>query len=129
MFPRVALSLACWLALSQTASARQIVMTCNVTADHTGEQMRRSVRIDTDARIVHDNTMTFIDGITSPLAPNLEEFVEVNKGVATWGNRKKTDKAGAGVFTLNLANGNYVMFSRIRGRLHHGTCQSSETST
>jgi hypothetical protein len=83
MFPRVALSLACWLALSQTASAREIVMTCNVTADHTGEQMRRSVRIDTDARIVHDNTMTFIDGITSPLAPNLEEFVEVNKGVAT----------------------------------------------
>lgn len=129
MFPRSAVSLACWLALSQTASARQIVLTCNVTEDHTGEHTRRNLRIDTDARVVHDNTMTFVDGITSPLAPNLEEFVEVNQGVATWGNRKKTDKAGAGVFTLNLANGNYGMFSRIRGRLHHGTCQSSETST
>lgn len=97
-------------------------MTCTVIDDHTGERMRRTLSIDPDRRVVRDNELTFTDRATSVFAADLEEFVEVEETRATWGNRRKDSKTSAGVFTLDLASGEYVFSSRIRGRLSRGRC-------
>lgn len=128
MLPRVVLALTCCILPAQAAHAGRLTLVCNTIEDHSGERMRRTLTIDPDRRVVHDNELTFTDRAPSMFAADLEEFVEVEHPRVTWGNRRKDSKAGAGVFTLDLATGEYVMSSRIRGRLIHGRCRPDDGS-
>lgn len=121
-------TLAAWSLCPPAAHAQRIQLTCSTVMDRTGDQERRTVLIDTDHRIVRDAAMTFTDGATSPLASDIEEFVTVENHRAMWGNRRKLDKAGAGVFTVDLLTGQYAFTSRVRGRLSHGVCRQLDES-
>lgn len=126
MLPRLLLTLAYFCALAPAAHAGQLTMACDVTDDQTGKRMHRALSIDADSGIVRDDAMVFREGATSPFAGDIEEFVQVESGRATWGNRRKDSKASAGVFTLDLATGEYAFDSRFRGRLYHGRCRPDD---
>ncbi len=122
MLSRLALTVACLTVCSQTANARRISLTCEAIVDLSGERTQRVVEIDTTSRIVRDNTMTWTDGMTNPIAGNLEQFVTVTDGVATWGDRTKEGGTEVTQFTLDLRTGNYAAAGSL-GRLGHGTCR------
>ncbi len=127
MLRHVTLAMACCTLLAGTASARQVLMRCEVVDDHSGEMMHRMVAIDTERRVVRDNELTWTDGATSPLASNLVEFVQDHGNVTSWGNRKKQGGTDAGTFALDLRTGDYTFASRIRGRLSHGACKPDDS--
>ncbi len=126
MLPRLLLALTCCGVLAPAANAGRLRMACDVTDDQTGKRMHRVLSIDADRGIVRDDAMVFREGATSPFAGDIEEFVQVENGRATWGNRRKDSKAGAGVFTLDLATGEYAFDSRFRGRLYHERCRPDD---
>lgn len=126
MLPRFLLALICCGVSAPAANAGPLRMACDVTDDQTGKRMQRVLSIDASSGIVRDNAMVFREGATSPFAGDIEEFVQVENGRATWGNRRKDSKAGAGVFTLDLATGEYAFDSRFRGRLAHGRCRPDD---
>lgn len=126
MLPRLLLALISCGVLAPAANAGPLRMACDVTDNQTGKMMHRVLSIDASSGIVRDNAMAFREGAISPFADNLEEFVQVENGRATWGNRRKDSKAGAGVFTLDLATGEYAFDSWFRGRLSHGRCRPDD---
>ena len=115
-------ALSCTLLGPVPASARVVEFTCTVTFERSGSTSLRRVHIDTDARTLNDNEMSYADGNTIPYASNVEQFVDVGTGRITWGGRVKNTSKSAGVFTIDTLTGRYTFTSRFRGLLGQGTC-------
>lgn len=126
---QLALLPACWLLWTQAARADVIQLSCQVVMERSGELDRRTVLIDTDRRTVRDNDMTFTDGATSPFGPNLQEFVAVEGGRATWGIRMMPSGRPVGVFTYDLHTGGYTVTGRFSGQFTRGLCRSTDEAT
>ncbi len=122
-------ALACTLLGPVPASARVVEFTCTVTFERSASTSLRRVHIDTDARTLSDNEMSYADGDTSPYASNVEQFVDVSTGRITWGSRVKNTGTGAGVFTIDTLTGRYAFSSRFQGLLGQGTCQHGTGAT
>ena len=120
---------ACWLSWTQAARAEVIQLSCQVVMAASGELDRRSVLIDPERRIVRDDDMTFTDGTVSSFGPNLEEFVAVEGGRATWGIRMKPSGTPVGVFTYDRHTGSYTAAGRFAGQFTRGLCRATDEAT
>ena len=120
---------ACWLSWTQAARAEVIQLSCQIVMEASGELDRRSVLIDPEHRTVRDNDMTFTDGAVSPFGPNLEEFVAVEGGRATWGIRTRPGGTPVGVFTYDPHTGSYTVTGRFAGQFTRGLCRSTDEAT
>lgn len=129
MLTRLALTIACTMACSATASARQIDWSCNTVFDATGEITHREVTIDTEQRTVMDNRLKWKDGDQSPMAAGLDQFVQVDGDQVQWGNRLKGSGPMTGVFSLDLLNGRYTLTYPDEGQLSHGICKAPSATS
>ena len=81
MLARLILLTACLLACSPTVRAGQIIFDCEVMFKPIRPCSPHHVVMDADHGNVIDNTVTTTDGVKTPNAGDLEEWVEVDDGV------------------------------------------------
>ena len=122
MLARLILPIACLMAYSPTVRAGQIIFNCEVAITAIGHSPHHVV-IDADHGVVRDNTTTTANGVKTPGADNLEEWVQVDNGVVAWGNRHFGHGPLTSKFELNLQTGEYTITSAANGQIGHGSCR------
>lgn len=66
--------------------------------------------------------MTTGNGVKTPDAANLEEWVQIDGGLAAWGNRHADGSGFTSRFELKLQTGTFTITSTANGQIAHGWC-------
>lgn len=119
---RLILTVACCLVCSWAADAEPLVMQCEVVFDLTGHRPHNTITLDKDQGTVRDDGKDWLNGMTTPSARNLEQWVHVSDDMVTWGNQTDDGNRPTSLFQLDLRTGQYTATSTTNGRFSHGLC-------
>ena len=122
MLARLILLTACLMAYSPTVRAGQIIFDCDVVFKVTGRATHHVIVVDTEHGIVRYDDMTTGNGVKTPDAENLEEWVQIDGGLAAWGNRHADGSGFTSRFELKLQTGTFTITSTANGQIAHGWC-------